>query len=85
MIVKLSDYVADFLVRSDITHVFTVTGGGAMHLNDSLGHNPKLKSIYNHHEQGCAIAAEAIQDFQTSFAPSALPAAPEAQTPLPAS
>ena len=58
MIVKLSDYVADFLVRSDITHVFTVTGGGAMHLNDSLGHNPKLKSIYNHHEQGCAIAAE---------------------------
>ncbi|MBO5417959.1 MAG: thiamine pyrophosphate-binding protein [Clostridia bacterium] len=58
MIVKLSDYVADFLVNSGINHVFTVTGGGAMHLNDSLGHKEGLKSIYNHHEQGCAIAAE---------------------------
>ncbi len=58
MIVKLSDYVADFLAQNGIQHVFTVTGGGAMHLNDSLGHHPALKSIYNHHEQGCAIAAE---------------------------
>jgi len=58
MIVKLSDYVADFLATNGIRHVFTVTGGGAMHLNDSLGHHPELHSIYNHHEQGCAIAAE---------------------------
>lgn len=58
MIVKLSDYVAEFLANSGIRHVFTVTGGGAMHLNDSLGHHPELHSIYNHHEQGCAIAAE---------------------------
>ena len=58
MIVKLSDYVADFLVKSGIQHVFTVTGGGAMHLNDSLGHHLGLKCVYNHHEQGSAIAAE---------------------------
>jgi len=55
---KVSDYIADFLAANNITDVFTVTGGGAMHLNDSLGHHPKLKCIYNHHEQGCSIAAE---------------------------
>lgn len=58
MTVKLSDYVAEFLVNHGIEHVFTVTGGGAMHLNDSLGHKEGLTCIYNHHEQGSAIAAE---------------------------
>ena len=55
---KLSKYIAKFLVENEIEHVFTVTGGGAMHLNDALGHEPGLKSIYNHHEQASAIAAE---------------------------
>ena len=30
-----------------------------MHLNDALGHHEKLHVTYNHHEQACAIAAEA--------------------------
>lgn len=59
MRMKLSDYVAEFLVNNDIDTVFTVTGGGAMHLNDSLGHNCNLHCVYNHNEQGSAIAAEA--------------------------
>ena len=46
------------MVANNVKHVFTVTGGGAMHLNDAFGHTPKLKCIYNHHEQACAIAAE---------------------------
>lgn len=58
MKIKVSDYIADFLVKNDIRHVFTVTGGGAMHLNDSLGHKKELTCIYNHHEQASAIAAE---------------------------
>jgi acetolactate synthase-1/2/3 large subunit len=57
--VKLSEYVADFLVKNGIEHVFTLTGGGAMHLNDSFGHKKELSCIYNHHEQACAIGAEA--------------------------
>lgn len=56
---KLSEYVADFLVRNEIEHVFTLTGGGAMHLNDSFGHKKELACIYNHHEQACAMGAEA--------------------------
>lgn len=58
MKIKVAQYIADFLVNHGVTHNFTVTGGGAMHLNDALGHKEGLKSIYNHHEQACAIAAE---------------------------
>ena len=58
MRVKVSDYIADFLVRKGIKQVFSVVGGGAMHLNDSLGHNTRLHTVYNHHEQASAMAAE---------------------------
>ncbi len=59
MIVKVSDYIAQFLVDNGITDCFMVTGGGAMHLDDALGHQNGLKCTFNHHEQACAIAAEA--------------------------
>lgn len=52
-------YVADFLTKQDITHCFCVTGGGAMHLNMALGRAPHLHTVYNHHEQASAMAAEA--------------------------
>lgn len=55
---KVTDYIADFLVENSISDIFTITGGGAMHLNDSFGHHPSLRCTYNHHEQACAIAAE---------------------------
>ncbi len=55
---KVAQIISDFLADKGVKHVFTVTGGGAMHLNDAIGHNPRLHSIYNHHEQACSIAAE---------------------------
>lgn len=55
---KVAEYISRFLVQHGVTHNFTVTGGGAMHLNDALGHQEGLTSVYNHHEQACAIAAE---------------------------
>src|ERR1035437_8839552 len=58
MKIRLANYIADFFVEKGVNHVFTVTGGGAMHLNDAFGHHEKLKCIYNHHEQACAMAAE---------------------------
>lgn len=58
MKVKVSDYIADFAANHNITRCFMITGGGAMHLNDSLGHDPRISCTYNHHEQACAIAAE---------------------------
>lgn len=58
MKMRTADYISDFLVRNGITQCFMITGGGAMHLNDALGHNEKIKCMFNHHEQGSAIAAE---------------------------
>ena len=56
---KLSDYVFNFISELGVRHVFTLVGGGAMHLNDSLGKCKKLKYICNLHEQACSISAEA--------------------------
>ena len=65
---RLADYVADFLASRGVTDVFSVVGGGAMHLNDALGHHPDLKVTYNHHEQACAIAAEAYARIDNRIA-----------------
>lgn len=56
--IKLSDYVMKFLAQQGVDTVFTVSGGGIMHLLDSLGTNPNLRYYCNYHEQACAIAAE---------------------------
>lgn len=58
MKIKVSNYIAQFLVDAGISRVFTVTGGGAMHLNDALGHQKGLSCLYQHHEQACAMSAE---------------------------
>lgn len=68
MKMRLADYVADFLVRRGVTDVFSVVGGGAMHLNDALGHTEGLHVTYNHHEQACAIAAEAYARLENRIA-----------------
>ncbi|MCI0502366.1 MAG: thiamine pyrophosphate-binding protein [Fusobacteria bacterium] len=68
MKVKVSDYIADFFKDKGIEDVFMITGGGAMHLNDSLGHHEGLTCIYNHHEQAAAIAAEAYARYSGKIA-----------------
>ncbi len=68
MRVKVSDYIAEFFYEHGIKTIFTVVGGGAMHLNDSFGHSDKLKCIYNHHEQASAIAAEAYARVNNEMA-----------------
>lgn len=55
---RLADYVFSSLADRGIEHVFLVTGGAAMHLNDAIGRNPKIKYVCCHHEQACAMAAE---------------------------
>lgn len=55
---KLSDYVFEFVADLGVKHVFLVTGGGAMHLNASLGQQKRLTPVCNSHEQASAICAE---------------------------
>ena len=58
MKVKLAKYISQFLAEHGITDCFMVTGGGAMHLDDAIGHQEEIHCTFNHHEQACAIAAE---------------------------
>jgi acetolactate synthase-1/2/3 large subunit len=55
---KVSDLVIDFLEEKGIYNVFLLTGGGIMHLTDSLANSKKVKYTCNYHEQASAIAAE---------------------------
>lgn len=56
---KVSDYIAAYLVKKRINCNFTVPGGGAMHLNVSFGHQDGMKNVFVQHEQTAAMAAEA--------------------------
>jgi acetolactate synthase-1/2/3 large subunit len=60
---KLSDYVMKFIADAGVKHVFMLSGGGAMHLVDSIGRNKELTYICNLHEQACAIAADAYSQY----------------------
>jgi acetolactate synthase-1/2/3 large subunit len=55
---KLSDYVVRFVADQGVKHVFLVTGGGAMHLNHSLGSETAIEPVCNSHEQASAMCAE---------------------------
>lgn len=58
MKIKVAKYISQFLVDNGMTDCFMVTGGGAMHLDDAIGHQEGINCIFNHHEQACSIAAE---------------------------
>lgn len=56
--IKVSDYIIDFLVKQGVKDCFMLVGGGAMHLNDSAGSHPGMNYVCCLHEQACAMAAE---------------------------
>lgn len=64
---KVSDYVMQFIAGLGIDKIFFVSGGGAMHLNNSLGINEKLQGVCMLHEQGAAIAAEAYARVRDGY------------------
>jgi len=56
--IRVADYIFKHLEEYGVEDVFMISGGGAMHLDDALGLNRKIRYICNHHEQASAIAAE---------------------------
>jgi len=64
---KLSDYVMDVIADEGVKHVFMLPGGGAMHLNDSLGRSERLEYVCNLHEQACSIAADAYGQYTNNL------------------
>lgn len=67
MKIKVSDYIVNFFYNNGINTLFTITGGFAMHLNDSFGKHGKYNIYYQHHEQACGYAATGYS--KTNFKP----------------
>ena len=66
---KLSEFIVEHLVdKYGVKLVFTVTGGGAMYLNDAFGKSDKLKCIYMHHEQSASMACESYSKINGALA-----------------
>ena len=64
---KLSDYVFNFVAETGTRHIFFLSGGGCMHLVDSLGRNYEIQKICCLHEQAAVIAAEAYSQYTNNL------------------
>lgn len=65
---RVADLIMEILYEEGIRDCFMVVGGGAMHLNNALGRHLKMRKYCNHHEQACAMAAEAYARFSGNMA-----------------
>ena len=59
MVKRVADIIIETLVEQGVVDCFAVVGGGAMHLDNALALNKSINKYFNHHEQACAMAAEA--------------------------
>ncbi len=64
---KISDYVIKFISSLGVDKVFCVTGGGAMHLNNSLGNSSDVEGVFMLHEQGASVAAESYARIREGY------------------
>ena len=60
---RVVDYVIDEVYKVGARHVFTITGGGAMFLNDAVAAHPWITPVCNHHEQASAMAGVAYSKY----------------------
>lgn len=65
---RVADIIMEILVEQGITDCFAVVGGGAMHLDNALALNQNIHKYFNHHEQACAMAAEAYARYSGKMA-----------------
>ena len=55
---NVSEQIIKYLADYGVEHIFTVSGGGSIFLNDALGKSNRIKYICCHHEQAVTMAAE---------------------------
>lgn len=66
--IRVSDVIVDFIYGLGVDTIFTVTGGGAMFLNDAVAAHPQMKAVCNHHEQACAMGAVGYAKLRNGYA-----------------
>jgi acetolactate synthase-1/2/3 large subunit len=65
--IRVADYIADFIVEKGVRHAFIISGGGIMHLTDGIACKPELEAICCHHEQASSMALEAYSRISENF------------------
>lgn len=65
---RIADIIMDILVEKGVTDCFAVVGGGAMFLDNALLKCNSIRKTFNHHEQACAMAAEAYTRYSGKMA-----------------
>ena len=63
---RVADIIMDTLADNGVEQAFCVVGGGSMFLNNALGISKRIKTVFNHHEQACAMAAEGYARYTTN-------------------
>ncbi|MEK3704946.1 thiamine pyrophosphate-binding protein [Paenibacillus sp. FSL R7-0198] len=61
--IKVSDYVIQFIENVGVKDVFLISGGGMMHLLDSAERSPSLNIICNLNEQATSICADSYAQY----------------------
>lgn len=56
--IRVADYITTTLADSGLDTAFAVTGGMAMHMNDALGAEKRIRTVYCHNEQAATHSAE---------------------------
>ena len=65
---RVADIIINTLADYGITDCFAVVGGGAMYLDNALSLCSRIHKYFNHHEQACAMSAEAYARYSGRMA-----------------
>ena len=68
MVKRIADIIMETLTEYEIIDCFAVVGGGAMYLDNALLKCKKMNKYFQHHEQACAMAAEAYARYSGRMA-----------------
>lgn len=79
---RVADYIVSVIYNAGAKHIFMVSGGVAMHLNDALIVHQKIKYICNHHEQASVMAADAYSRISGNLGAAMVTAGPGATNTL---
>lgn len=67
MMIRVCDYIADFICQQGVNHIFLVSGGGMMFLSDGIASQSKIQAVCTHHEQAAAMAAASYAKFSRNL------------------
>jgi acetolactate synthase-1/2/3 large subunit len=65
--IKVSDYIINFLVSKGVKHAFLLPGGQSMHMVNSIRSNPHIEPVTVLHEQAASMMTEAYSRITNNY------------------